>query len=94
MLKNMPSANLDQIEIMTNPPAKFDASGNSGVINIKTKKTRTMGYNGSVTASYGQGVFQKANMSTNLNFRVNKFNYFGNASYYATENFGNLNTHA
>jgi iron complex outermembrane receptor protein len=90
MLKNMPSANLDQIEIMTNPPAKFDASGNSGVINIKTKKTRTVGYNGSVTASYGQGVFPKTNMSTNLNFRENKFNFFGNASYYYNENFNNL----
>eukprot|EP01136_Pigoraptor_vietnamica_P014894 Opistho-1_new@57504 len=76
MLKNLPSANLDQIEIMTNPPAKFDASGNSGVINIKTKKTKTVGYNGSVTASYAQGVFPKANLSTNLNYRQNKFNYF------------------
>jgi iron complex outermembrane receptor protein len=80
MLKNLPSANLDQIEIMTNPPAKFDASGNSGVINIKTKKTKTVGYNGSVTASYGQGVLPKSNLSTNLNFRENKFNYFANAS--------------
>ncbi|MDB5209265.1 MAG: TonB-dependent receptor, partial [Sediminibacterium sp.] len=90
MLKNLPSANLDQIEIMTNPPAKFDASGNSGVINIKTKKTKTVGYNGSVTASYGQGVLPKANLSTNLNFRENKFNYFANASTFYNENFGDL----
>lgn len=90
MLKNMPSANLDQIEIMTNPPAKFDASGNSGVINIKTKKTKTVGYNGSVTASYGQGVLPKSNLSTNLNFRENKFNYFANATYFYNENFGDL----
>ena len=40
MLKNMPSNNLDQIEIMPNPPAKYDAVGNSGVINIKTKKNK------------------------------------------------------
>jgi iron complex outermembrane receptor protein len=90
MLRNMPSANLDQIEIMTNPPAKFDASGNSGVINIKTKKTKTMGYNGSVSANYTQGVLPKANLSTNLNYRVNKMNYFGNASYGYNENFGDL----
>lgn len=87
MLKNLPSANLDQIEIMTNPPAKFDASGNSGVINIKTKKTRTVGYNGSVTGSHGQGVYGKENISTNLNFRENKMNFFGNASYYYNDNF-------
>ncbi|TAJ67902.1 MAG: TonB-dependent receptor, partial [Chitinophagaceae bacterium] len=90
MLKNLPSANLDQIEIMTNPPAKFDASGNSGVINIKTKKTKTVGYNGSVTASYAQGIFPKANLSTNLNYRQNKFNYFANASYFYNEGFGDL----
>ncbi|MEO8174194.1 MAG: TonB-dependent receptor [Sediminibacterium sp.] len=90
MLKNLPSANLDQIEIMTNPPAKFDASGNSGVINIKTKKTKTVGYNGSVTGSYGQGILPKANLSTNLNFRENKFNYFANGSYFYNDNFGDL----
>jgi hypothetical protein len=90
MLKNMPSANLDQIEIMTNPPAKFDASGNSGVINIKTRKTKAMGYNGSVSANYAQGVYGKTNLSASLNYRVNKFNYFLNASYYNSENFGDL----
>lgn len=90
MLKNMPSANLDQIEIMTNPPAKFDASGNSGVINIKTKKNKVMGYNGSVTAGYGQGVFPKTNNSLNLNYRDGKFNFFGNASYYYNEGFNEL----
>ncbi|MEO7530714.1 MAG: TonB-dependent receptor, partial [Sediminibacterium sp.] len=81
MLKSMPSANLDQIEIMTNPPAKFDASGNSGVINIKTKKNKTMGYNGSVTLGYGQGVYPKGTSSANLNYRAGKFNFFGNGSY-------------
>ena len=81
---------LDQIEIMTNPPAKYDASGNSGVINIKTKKTKTVGYNGSVTGNYGQGVYPKANLSTNLNYRENKVNLFANGSYFYGENFGKL----
>jgi outer membrane receptor for ferrienterochelin and colicin len=40
LLKNMPSSNLEQIEIMTNPPARYDASGNSGIINIKQKSQR------------------------------------------------------
>jgi iron complex outermembrane receptor protein len=90
MLKNLPSTNLDQIEIMTNPPAKFDASGNSGVINIKTKKTKTVGYNGSVTGNYGQGVYPKANVSTNLNYRENKLNMFANGSYFYNENFSKM----
>jgi iron complex outermembrane receptor protein len=87
MLKNLPSSNLDQIEIMTNPPAKFDATGNSGVINIKTKKSRTMGYNGSVTGSYGQGQLPKSNLSGNFNYRQNKLNYFANASTFYNKNF-------
>lgn len=81
MLKNMPGGNLDQLEIMTNPPAKYDASGNSGVINIKTKKTKIVGFNGSASAGYGQGVYPKANGSINLNYRQGKFNFFGNAGY-------------
>ena len=48
LLKNMPASALDQIEIMTNPSSKYDASGNSGVINIKTKKGKNAGFNGSV----------------------------------------------
>src|SRR5687767_2584430 len=40
LLRNMSSNQLDQIEIMTNPPARYDAAGTSGVINIKTKKTK------------------------------------------------------
>jgi hypothetical protein len=37
-LKNLPASAIDQIEIMTNPPAKYDAAGNAGIINIKAKK--------------------------------------------------------
>jgi iron complex outermembrane receptor protein len=87
MLKNMPGGNLDQLEIMTNPPAKYDASGNSGVINIKTKKTKIVGFNGSATAGYGQGVYPKANGSINLNYRKGKFNFFGNGGYNYNERF-------
>jgi len=49
LLRNMPASALDQIEIMTNPSSKYDASGNSGIINIKTKKGKNNGFNGSVT---------------------------------------------
>ncbi|NNV54189.1 TonB-dependent receptor [Limnovirga soli] len=80
-LKNTPSANLDQIEIMTNPPAKYDAAGNSGIINIKTKKTKTKGFNGSVNIGGGMGIHPKANESVNLNYRSGKVNLFGNYSY-------------
>lgn len=86
LLKNMPSANLDQIEIMTNPPAKYDAAGNSGVINIKTKKSKIKGFNGSVTVGAGMGIRPKANESVNLNYRTGKVNVFGNYSYSLNKN--------
>lgn len=89
-LNNIPSANLDQIEIMTNPPAKFDAAGNSGVINIRTKKTKVMGYSGSFTTSYAQGVYPKLNNSFNFNYRKNKVNLFLNASQFHSRNYAQL----
>lgn len=78
LLKNTQGSQLDQIEIMTNPPARFDAAGNAGVINIKTKKSKVVGFNGSVTAGYGQGVYSRNNQTLQLNYRKNKFNFFGN----------------
>jgi hypothetical protein len=90
MLKGMQASQLDQIEIMTNPPAKFDASGNSGVINIKTKKNKAKGFNGSITAGFGQGVYSKTNESLSLNYRKGKVNLFSNYSLGYSENFQEL----
>ena len=77
MLRNMSSASLDQIEIMTNPSAKYDASGKSGIINIKTKKNKQKGFNGSITSAYGQGVYSRTNNNLNINYRTGKVNLFG-----------------
>ncbi len=77
-LRSMPASSVDLIEIMTNPPAKFDASGNAGVINIRLKKNMVKGINGGVNLSYGQGRYMRTNNSFNLNYRVNKVNIFGN----------------
>lgn len=81
LLRSMSANQLDQIEIMTNPPAKFDAAGNAGIINIKTKKNKQMGYNGSVNASYGQGIYPKVNDGLNFNYRQGKWNLFTNLSH-------------
>ena len=77
LLKNMQSSNLDQIEIMTNPPAKYDASGNSGIINIKTKKGLVKGTNGNANVNFTQGLYARFNGSLNLNYRNDKLNIFG-----------------
>jgi len=86
LLKNMPSSNIEQIEIMTNPSAKFDASGNSGVINIRTKKNKLKGMNGSVSATILQSKYTKTNNSVNLNYRTGKVNLFSNYSYSLWQN--------
>lgn len=80
-LKSLPSSSLDKIELMTNPPAKYDAASGSGVINIKTKKNTLRGFNGSVSVSAGQAVYGRLNESVNLNYRNAKFNVFGNFAY-------------
>ena len=81
LLKNMPSSAIHQIEIMTNPSAKYDAAGNSGVINIKTKKNKMHGINGSVSTSLMQSYYAKTNNSFNINYRTGKVNLFANYSY-------------
>jgi outer membrane receptor protein involved in Fe transport len=87
MLKNMPASALDQIEIMTNPSSKYDASGNSGVINIKTKKGKNAGFNGNFMVGATSSIYKQAGKlyfipksqnSVNFNWRKNKFNLFGN----------------
>jgi len=81
LLRNMSSDQLEQLEIMTNPPAKFDAAGNAGVINIKTKKNKQFGYNGSITSGYTQGRHARFNEAFSFNYRNKKFNFFSNLNY-------------
>lgn len=81
LLRSMSASQLEQIEIMTNPPAKFDASGNSGVINIKTKKNKQFGYNGSFTTGVTQGRYTRFNDAFNFNYRNGKVNLFTNLNY-------------
>ncbi|MBS1512648.1 MAG: TonB-dependent receptor [Bacteroidetes bacterium] len=80
MLRNMSSNQLDQIEIMTNPSAKYDASGRAGIINIKTKKNKQKGFNGSASTAYTQGVYSRTSNSLNLNYKSGKVNLFSTLS--------------
>jgi outer membrane receptor protein involved in Fe transport len=89
-LRSLPSSSLDQIELMTNPPAKYDAAGNGGVINIKTKKTKTAGFNGGINVSLNQGELSRSNNSFNFNYRKDKINVFGNLSYNLNNSFTDL----
>ncbi|GAB3959484.1 outer membrane beta-barrel family protein [Spirosoma harenae] len=91
LLKNTPSDNIASIEIITNPGSKYDAAGNSGIINIKMKKNKNFGTNGNIILGAGYGWVNnlagarddlpKFNTSLNLNHREGKVNLFGNYSY-------------
>lgn len=81
MLRSTEGNAIQTIELITNPSAKYDAAGNSGIINIKLKKNRNYGTNGSVTAGGGYGRYYKANSGISLNHREKKFNVFGEFNY-------------
>ncbi|RYY63963.1 MAG: TonB-dependent receptor, partial [Chitinophagaceae bacterium] len=90
LLRNMPANQLDQIEIMTQPSAKYDASGNSGVLNLRTKKGLQKGLNGSVNLSYIQARYPKSPNSFNLNYRKGKVNLYTSLSASYWEGFNEL----
>lgn len=79
MLESTDGSTIDKIEIITQPSAKYDAAGQGGIINIKTKRNMTKGLNGSLSAGYGgmywrdiQKYIQHENASLNLNYRAKK----------------------
>lgn len=88
-LRGIPSGNIDKIEFITNPGSKYDASG-SAIINIKMKKDKRKGTNGSISTAYGQGKYPKSNSNLSLNHRNKKVNVFGNYSFAYREGFNDL----
>ena len=80
-LKSLQSSQIEAVEIITNPSAKYEAAGNAGIINIKLKKNKNFGTNGSVSAGYNIGIYGKYNAGLALNHRNSKINVFGNYNY-------------
>jgi iron complex outermembrane recepter protein len=78
-LKSINSNDIEAIEMISNPSAKYDASGNAGIVNIRLKKNKKFGTNGSANLGFVQGFTPKGNGSINLNYRDKKINIFGNA---------------
>lgn len=84
-LKSLNSAQIEAIELITNPSAKYDAAGNAGIINIRLKKNKAFGTNGSVNAGYNIGIYPKYNAGINFNHRNKGINVFGNYNYNRTK---------
>jgi len=83
-LNALQSSDIDRIEIITQPSSKYDAAGNAGIINIKLKKDKRLGTNGTVSAGYSYGKNGRTTAAINLNNQTKKANFFGSYS----NNFG------
>lgn len=89
-LRGLPSNSIERIDIITNPSVKYDAAGNSGIIDIRMKKDQRLGANGTFTAGLGQGVYPKANTGATFNYRNKKVNVFGSYNYAYREGLNHL----
>jgi iron complex outermembrane recepter protein len=80
-LKGLTANDIEAIEMISNPGARFDAEGNAGIINIRLKKNKKLGTNGNIAAGYQYGLTPKYDGSLSLNHRGLKWNLFSNYSY-------------
>ena len=88
VLSNMTSDQVASIELITNPSSKYDAAGNAGIINIKLKRNKNFGTNGSAVLNTGWGGVKdgpnnlyRHSANLNLNHRTEQWNIFGNTTY-------------
>ena len=81
LLRSTDGNTIESIEIITNPSAKYDAAGNSGIINIKLKKNKQTGTNGSITLGTAYGAYWKDNETLQLNHKEGNLNVFGTFSH-------------
>ncbi|MFI5196780.1 MAG: TonB-dependent receptor domain-containing protein, partial [Chitinophagales bacterium] len=89
-LQSLPAGSIESVEVITNPSAKYDAQGTSGIINIITKKDGRFGMNG--TATLGAGTHDKYNGNLGLNVRKGKWNVFLNSSFRLNSTYNNVTT--
>ena len=90
-LKMLPADAISKIEIISNPGSKYEAAGTAGIINIKMKKNKAMGFNGTANVGVGEGKYPKVYGGSTLNYRKGNVNIFGNINLGSYEGFNLLN---
>lgn len=90
-LKNLSADQIDRIEIITSPGAKYEAEGNAGIIDIRLKKDKNVGAYGALSGTLTQGELTRYNINGNGNYRNKKMNVFGAVGYNVNDNFHNIN---
>ena len=79
-IKELPADAIEKVEVITSPSARYEAEGSGGIINIILRKSKKLGFNGSISANTGN---PKSNsISTNINYRSGKINFFNSSSVY------------
>ncbi|MBU2951960.1 TonB-dependent receptor [Tamlana agarivorans] len=93
ILAQLPAEAIERVEVITSPSARYDAEGTAGILNIILRQKETLGFNGSITASVGNPDY--AGISSNLNYRTEKYNLFSNLGYryYDAPRNSKTNTH-
>lgn len=90
-LRSLPSASIKNIEVIENPPAKYEAAGNAGIININVKRSTLKGLYGNAAVSYRRSRYNSTNNYANLNYNRKKVSFAGSISGGLWENFQDLN---
>ncbi|WP_139922342.1 outer membrane beta-barrel protein [Hymenobacter sp. DG01] len=90
LLRSLPTEQVSTIELITNPPAKYDAQGGAGIIAINLRKDQRLGTNGSLNAAYGRGRYGKFTTGLTLNHRRKGLNLFGAYAYTDRQNYQEL----
>jgi iron complex outermembrane receptor protein len=89
-LRTLPADQIDKIDIITNPGARYEAEGNAGIIDIRLKKDKSIGANGSVRGTYSQGRYSQENLNFTGNYRNKKMNVFATAGVGSAKRFNEM----
>lgn len=89
-LNSLPAEQIDRMDIITNPGAKYEAEGNAGIIDIRMKRDKSHGTNGSISGSLSQGQFMTGNVSSVGNYRNKILNTFGTLGYNGGTSFNRM----
>lgn len=87
LLRQIPSTSIKSVELITNPSAKYNPDGMSGIINIVLNKNANMGFNGSLDSGITAGHYVRYNASTNMNYKTGKVNFFMNYGHNSGDNY-------
>ncbi|MCB0564035.1 MAG: TonB-dependent receptor [Phaeodactylibacter sp.] len=90
-LQSLPAEQIDRIEIITNPGARYEAEGNAGIIDIRLKKDKNLGANGTVSTTYSQGSYDRSNINASGNYRNKALNIFATTGLADGSNYHNMN---